>query len=133
VLVLRQLRDEGKVVLDTAGHILAEYRVMLEPCGQPGVGDAFYKHLLNNQYNDEHCVLVDLPVDPISMEYIHFPVDPALTGFDRSDRKFVAASLACSDPSPVVNALDTDWRDYAAPLAGNGIVVEQLCAQHMQG
>lgn len=130
--ILKELRAQGQIVLDMAGRILAEYRGYLRPVGQPGVGDVFYKHILNNQYNAKYCVLVDLPVDPVSGQYLNFPNDPALAGFDPSDRKFVAAALACADRPPVVNALDTDWRDYAAPLAANGVVIEQLCPQHMR-
>lgn len=132
VRLLREVKERGRVALDSAGRILEEYRAYLAPGGQPGVGDAFYKHLLDNRYNELYCALVDLAIDAASGEYALFPDDPALAGFDRSDRKFVAVSRACGEPTSVVNALDTDWHVYAAALAANGIVVDQICPHHME-
>ena len=40
--------ESGKVLLDQAGEIQAEYRRYLNPRGQPGVGDRFYLEVLNS-------------------------------------------------------------------------------------
>lgn len=130
---LNRLVKNGKVVLDNTGLIISEYRKHLKPAGQPGVGDKFYKHLLNNQHNRKRCLLVDIRLlDASAGEFAEFPDDSALTGFDPDDRKFVAAALAIDDPPPIINPLDTDWRDFEAALAMHGVILEQLCPQHMR-
>ena len=91
----------------------------------------FYKHLLDNQFNEKYCVQVDLQRDTETGHYVHFPADPQLDGFDMSDRKFAAAAIACAEGPPIVNALDTDWRDFRTALKAHGIEVEQVCPQHM--
>jgi len=56
---------------------------------------------------------------------------PALAGFDRSDRKFVAMALASGSTPDVLNAVDSDWADYFAALARNGVKLKFLCPQHV--
>ena len=48
---------------------------------------------------------------------------------DKSDRKFVAISLTFLPPTrpPIVNATDSDWRDWEKALAGYDVEVIQLC------
>ena len=42
------------VAIDDGHAILNEYRRHLRPLGElPGVGDMFYKHILNHQYRDD--------------------------------------------------------------------------------
>jgi hypothetical protein len=80
---LRELVQHGVVVLDRLGLILEEYRRHLCPAGQPGVGDAFLRHLFDHAYDPTTCELVeitDIPDDSRSFE--EFPNDEALAGFD---------------------------------------------------
>ena len=49
-----------------------------------------------------------------------------LAELDRSDRKFLAAALADSGRSSIVNATDTDWLAVEEPCRRHGVVVEQL-------
>ena len=118
-------------MLDSEGLILAEYRGQLRSSGQPGAGDAFYKYLVDHQYDVCRCLIVDITVNEVTGEFNHFPNDPALAGFDTDDKKFVAVAIASGVACPVINAVDTDWRDYHDPLTDNGIVIEHLCPQHM--
>jgi hypothetical protein len=47
---------------------------------------------------------ISLPKDPATDEFVDFPNDPALNGFDRSDRKFAAAARKAE--VPVATATD---------------------------
>jgi hypothetical protein len=49
--LLSNLVERERVVIDEAGAVLAEYARHLHPRGQPGVGDWFYRHVLDNQGN----------------------------------------------------------------------------------
>jgi len=60
--------------------------------------------------------------------YREFPMDQQLARFDLNDRKFVAVSIAHSERPPILNAVDSGWRDFLAPLAENGVKVHDLCA-----
>ena len=48
---LVECRTDHRVLLDDHGLILREYRNNLRSSGQPGVGDAFFKWLFENQGN----------------------------------------------------------------------------------
>jgi hypothetical protein len=120
---LMNLLENGRIVLDTAGEIQDEYHRYLNPRGQPGVGDRFYLEVLNS--SPQRVKRVNLPKDPATGEFVHFPADPALRQFDPSDRKFAAAARKVK--AQVVNATDSDWLQFREPLAENGIGVEFVC------
>lgn len=68
---------------------------------------------LNKDFND------DAVLSPALSSVIH----------DRSDRKWVAASLSAFSMgvnNKIVNATDTDWLSWEQVLASHGVVVEQL-------
>ena len=111
-----------RVVLDAEGKIEAEYRRYLRPSGQPGVGDRFYRTVLQDW---KRCERVNLPKRGDG-EYADLPQAVIDAGFDPSDRKF--AALARREGIPVVNAVDSDWLDAKEVLAKNGIRVKFLCS-----
>ena len=55
--------EQCRVVLDDGDEIMNEYRCHLSPSGQPGPGDAFFKWLWNNQFQEDHCVRVGILPD----------------------------------------------------------------------
>ena len=118
---LEALLRRGRIVVDSDGEIQSEYRRHLNPSGEPGVGDRFYREVLNRGGRIDRVVLVVRP----DGSYAAFPDDPALEGFDRSDRKFAAAARLSK--APVANSVDSDWLDYRAALAGHGIAVDFVC------
>ena len=124
IRALMALLADGVIVLDVAKAILKEYREYCSPSGQPGVGDRFFYEVLMRY--DGKVLRVDLPINDEG-QYTHFPTDPELSGFDRSDRKFAAAARV--GRAPVLNATDTDWHDFADPLARHGIKVRFLCGE----
>ena len=122
VRFLVDVLDKGeRVVLDAEGNIQAEYRKHLRPSGQPGVGDRFYRTVLQDW---TRCERVSLPKRDDG-EYADLPQAVIDAGFDRCDRKF--AALARREGIPVVNAVDDDWLDAKEVLAANGIRVKFLC------
>ena len=48
VKFLQCVLSSGTVLVDLAGEIQAEYRTYFCPNGQPGVGDRFYREVLNS-------------------------------------------------------------------------------------
>lgn len=124
IQALRALTSGGIAVMDSGRYMLSEYRRHLHPRGQPGVGDYFYRHLLDHAANPERVHQVDVACnrDGHSAE---FPDDPELAKFDLSDR--VCATVAMKSGAPVLNAVDSDWLIHQDALARHGIVVEFLC------
>ncbi|MCX6582891.1 MAG: hypothetical protein NT166_22170 [Candidatus Aminicenantes bacterium] len=125
---LHEIASAGKVVLDDGWRILHEYGKHLNPSGQPGFGDFFYKWVLTNRKNPLHCELVKITPLPSDIEnFLEFPGDESLADFDPSDRKFIAVSMSHSQHPPVLQALDSEWWHFRAELEENGINVVFLC------
>jgi len=119
---LQSLVESGMIVLDLEGEIQAEYRTYLNPKGEPGVGDRFYREVLNSA---PHLVeRVELP-RRADGEYADLPQPLIDAQFDSGDRKF--AALAKREKMPVFNATDGDWVDHHPALEENGVMVEFLC------
>lgn len=126
--VLVHIQNSERVVFDLGYRIIDEYRRRLSPSGQPGVGDAFFKWVWQNQANPECCEVVEIHTRPGSVEdYEEFPDDSEFTGFDPSDRKFVAVSRASPSQPPILNAVDSDWLPYHEAFARHGVQVTFLC------
>lgn len=121
-----------RLVIDAQWRIIGEYCHMLHATGQPGVGDAFLKWILINQFNPQRCERVSIEYDTAENRYTPFPDhDPDMVNFDLSDRKFVAVALAHPEHPPIYNATDTDWFHHQAQLAKHGVQVEFLCPDMM--
>lgn len=126
VRFLQELVLKGRLVLDLAGEIQAEYSRYLSPSGQPGVGDRFYQIVLHSA---PHLVdRVDLP-RRADGEYDSLPQSLIDAGFDPSDRKF--AAMARQENIPVYNSTDSDWIEANAVLVSEAIEVRQLCGSDM--
>lgn len=118
-----------RLVLDSAGAILSEYMGSKLAKRDPrGPGALFLLWLLTHRNNPAACEVITLNIDAQG-EYEAFPKDAALKKFDRSDRKFVAASLAHVDRPPIAVALDRGWRVYNDTLRCFGVTVEMLCPE----
>jgi hypothetical protein len=122
VIFLTKLVENGRVLLDDAGAIQAEYRRQLNPSGAPGVGDRFYQEVLHS--HPKLVERVNLPKRPDG-EYEDLPQEIIDARFDPSDRKF--AALAHKEGVPVYNATDSDWIEHSNTLATAGLVIENIC------
>ena len=131
---LEGIQKKGLLVLDEAMLIFQEYQNHCSFSGQPGVGDAFFKWVHDNRYNDHRCERVALtPSSDADQEFEAFPADPDLAGFDPSDRKFVAVALASTRKPTLLNAVDSDWWDYREALSRNGVKLIFLCPEQFEG
>ncbi len=116
----------GEVVaIDDKDLILAEYKKHLSFSGMPGVGDLFFKHLFNSQFQENRVRRV--AVEPSEDDRRGFEALPENT-FDRSDRKFLAVAVVAK--AVVLNATDSDWDEHEALMNRLGVQVRQLCPQH---
>jgi hypothetical protein len=131
IRTLLHLRAERRLLIDRTGLILREYRTYLSPTGQPGVGDAFFKWLWNNQANPQLCRQIPLtPLDEDHRRFVEFPDDPDLASFDPSDQKFVAVALASEEQPPILQAVDSKkWRLYQDALIRHHVQVQFICPE----
>ena len=67
---LREILQDGRIVVDIAGDMLNEYRRLLNPSGQPGVGDRFLYEVLVNY--SEKVERIDLEKRPDG-SFLDFP------------------------------------------------------------
>ena len=125
VEALRSLVASELVAIDDEQMIIAEYRRHLHHSGGPGVGDMFFKHVFNNQYQPARVRRVH--VSQTEDDERGFEELPANT-FDPSDRKFLAVAVVAE--AAILNATDSDWDENAALMSNLGVEVRQLCPQH---
>ncbi len=129
---LKEIMENGCIVLDDQWKILGEYLHKLSSSGQPGVGDAFLKWVLTNQANPERCRLVAITPKPDDeLDFVEFPNHAKLQDFDRSDRKFVAVSAVHPEEVPILQATDSKWWGWKEALAECGIEVIFLCSDEI--
>lgn len=125
---LEEIKNNSVVVLDDGMRILHEYRNKLSLSGQSGVGNAFMKWVWNIQAVNDRCERVALHERPEDdQDFEEFPRDPALIGFHRKDRKFVAVALASRRAPTIVNAVDPDWWTHREALRKHGVRIKFLC------
>ncbi len=119
----------GTVLIDDQSLIFEEYRRRLNFRGEPGVGDAFFKHIWNHMHSDPGRVL-RIPITPVSDDKRGFDNLPK-NKLHSDDRKFLAVAVAAK--APILNATDSDWRQQSRLLRSLSVQVKQLCPQHAQG
>lgn len=128
VKALKMIKAKRRTLLDDKGLIIEEYRRNLSASGQPGVEDAFFKWLFDNQFNPKHCR--NVPIFPLADgRFREFPDDPRLAKFHDDDRKFVAVALASGSSPELLYAVDRGWRRHRQTLAENGVDVVCLCPE----
>ena len=130
VEAVEHVTKKGGLVLDNGGEIFDEYRINLSMSGQPGVGDRFMKWVHDNQWNVQKVDRISITKNGESYE--EFPDHAALTGFDNSDRKFVAVADAHPDNPPILQATDSKWWGWKDALEEVGITVQFLCSDYIK-
>ncbi len=131
VKTLLTIKDSARIAIDDSQLILTEYVRQLSLSGKPGAGDAFMKWVWDNRFNDERRerTAIHPRENPKGPDFEEFPVDQDLAGFDHSDRKFAAVAIASPSRPVVMNAVDSDWWHFRAPLERHGIRVEFVCGE----
>lgn len=124
--LLEALIDNGKIMIDSSGDILLEYKKRLHAEGQPGVGDLFFRHILDNQGNSKRVRIVDPEGDrTIGLRDAFRNGD--LARFDPADRPFALCSV--SGRVAVAIATDSDWVEHEAGLQACGVRVHYVCGR----
>lgn len=124
--VLSSAVDNGTVVIDDGNQILLEYGKRLYAKGQPGVGDLFYRHVLDNAGNARKVVQVDLNSQR-ARGLIDAFEKGNLSAFDPSDRPFALCSVVAK--APVLSATDSDWVEQEAGLKACGVRISYVCGR----
>jgi hypothetical protein len=130
VTALEHLVQSGCVVIDDAGSILDEYQGRLHPQGQPGVGDRFYRHILDNRGNVRRVRMVDTECTRADVLRRAFERG-TLAAFDRSDRVFALCAVVAR--VPVATAMDSDWARHQAGLTACSVRIEFVCGREAAG
>lgn len=131
---LETVKTKRVVCIDSAGRCFDEYFNKVNRSGQPGVGDAFVKWLWERQAYPRYCEIVNItPKKSDPNDFEEFPDVPELSGFDASDRKFVAVARASRRRTKILNATDTDWWSFRAALKNHGVAMQFLCPELMHG
>lgn len=112
------------IALDNQNLIMSEYEKHFYHKGEPGMGDAFFKYLHNNQHNSDKIQRV--PITPINDEQRGFEELPE-NQLDKSDRKFLATAVVAQ--ACIVNATDSDWNEQSELLEKLNITLKQLCPE----
>lgn len=123
---LRELVAKGVVIVDEQGAAMQRFRSKLSGSGQPGVGDAFFRHLVDHEFDTRYVLRRPTPQD-VSGEYEHFPKTPELQNFDSSDRLYVSIALAGKPKAKIANAVDSDYSHHKDALSASGVEVHELC------
>lgn len=128
---LRSIQHGCRLLLDSEGYILTEYRKRYETQGEPKAGFYFYLWAHSNQENPLYCRKVYVTPEG-QRGFEEFPGDKELADFDRDDRVFVAVSRASGTQAVVVNATDSDWWCHRDALEECRVDVEFLCPELMR-
>lgn len=130
---LETAKKKRVVCIDSGSRFFNEYFRHANRSGEPGLGDAFVKWLWERQAHPLHCERVEItPKTGDSEDFEEFPDDPALAGFDLSDRKFVAVACGSRRNPTILNATDTNWWPFCAALKKHKISVNFLCPELME-
>lgn len=131
VSALQDMQVSGIAVIDDAYLIVSEYLKKADIKPPKGVGDVFLKWLLNNCRNPGRVEMV--PITSIGKDlFIEFPDTQLQPKFDAADRKFVAVANAHPDKPVILQATDSKWLDWRAPLLAKGITVDFLCTDDVR-
>jgi len=118
--------NQDTIVIDDTGLILNEYKGYLSFSGSPGVGDKFFKHIIDRQGQKEVRRVTVTESSDSGRGFEELPYNT----FDPSDRKFLAVAVVAG--ATVVNAIDSDWAQHSVLMTKVGVGVEELCPQHIK-
>lgn len=123
---LERLVRQGVIAIDETGFVLEEYSNNLAWSGAPGVGDAFFRYILNNQYKCERIKRVAVTPSDDNRGFEELPENT----LDRSDRKFLAVAVAGN--ATILNATDSDWCEQQKLIKELGVDVNELCPHELR-
>lgn len=133
VQVLKDIYDDKyRLVLDSSGIIIGQYRANFKKDGDQGLAWKFMLWVLRNHFLEDKVGLVDIhPVGDYG-DFEELPEEIRNSGFDRSDRVFVALSVANGNSAPIVQAADSKWIGHEEMLACHGVKLEFPCRDALE-
>jgi hypothetical protein len=124
--------NQAIILLDWNGDILKEYNRNINIHGNRTIATQFLAWILRNITLADGGRIEQKFLDKRGVnDYVDFPADPNLDGFDPPDRKFVALSSSYHGEPTIVQGSDSLWWRYRDILAANGIRVRFLCEEYM--
>lgn len=123
---LEWLVKQGVVAVDETGLVLEEYSNHLSWSGAPGVGDAFFRYLFDNQYKDERIKRITVTPADDKRGFEELPENT----LDRSDRKFLAVAVV--GKAVILNATDSDWGEQQKLTKKLEVKVDELCPHELR-
>jgi hypothetical protein len=129
VQALNRVVRTGIIIIDTEDEVVQAYRKYLDFRGQPGAGDAFYRHVLDNKYNRKRVRRIKVRTADRRLEAL----PAALSDFDPADQIFVVLALVATEGPRILNAVDSDYSQHKAALESAGVRVEELCPWCLKG
>lgn len=126
VEALQQIVKKGIIAIDTDGEILAEYQKRLRPEGQPGVGNLFYRHVIDHQGDTSRVRVHDVGHQRTDALRAAFQ-NGNLADFDPDDRVFALCAVAAN--ATVLTATDSDWVQHEAGLRACRVKLKFVCGK----
>jgi hypothetical protein len=118
VKVLNGIKDnpKKKIVVDMNSEtkksdILSEYCHKLNPYNGKSLAEIVLKLL-----HDENRIVYRKITPQHDNDYVEFPHNRNLSGFDVSDKKFVATSCSQTPHYPIIQSMDGKWWKWSKPL-----------------
>ena len=128
---LRKIVKQGIVAIDTNGGILAEYQKRLRPEGQPGVGDLFYRHVIDRQGDISRVRAHNVGHRRADALRAAFAATGTLADFDTDDRVFALCAVAAN--ATVLTATDSDWVEHEVGLRACRLKLWFVCGKAAAG
>jgi hypothetical protein len=121
------------VVLDAADVILHKYLKQLKPLKRKGFdfeGSEFLIWLFDVQHDERYCERVI--VTPLETSFEEVPLELRIPDaenkvFDLDDHIWLAAACASKNNPTILNATDSDWKDWEKQLQKHGFDVRCIC------
>ncbi len=134
----RIVEGSERVVIDDNWEILGEYSDYEEDGSTTAArtGWGFLEWLMRNHENPEQCVKVHITPLTDGTGFEEFPTDPALSGFDPADKKFIAVAVVYEDVHrqkvPVLQAVDSNWYGFREAFSRNGLTIDFVCEDNLR-
>ena len=122
----------GKIAADfrisqtEEGLVLQEYRKQFKGANPAVLEQSASHQILLRILNEGRVRYARIDIDG---DVAVLPDDLERLVHHDDDRKFVALSLAIASRPPIVNAKDSDWKQWKEGLCDHGIKVIQLCPE----
>ncbi|QOT70150.1 hypothetical protein H5V43_08140 [Sphingobium fuliginis] len=121
---LRDIAENGRIILDSESEYFDKYRNHASFSGQPGVGDMFLRMVYERGYVSSWATRITIRDEKGYLLPDSFTSSP----FDNDDYLWVAGAYNATSAAEIANACDSDYDECEDDLNALGVRVNQLCA-----